>query len=73
MNYNLLSMGNIDLDYYINRYFNRVFLVQYILIFIFLSFVISCVRFIGQWPVLVIVSFIVAMFVYDKLNPQQNS
>lgn len=58
-----------DLNNFVKRYNNREFILLFIFIFFVLSILLAFVKFISQWPILIIFSFIVAFIIYNHFSP----
>ncbi len=57
-----------DLNRFVKRYNNREFLLLFIFIFFVLSILLAFVKFISQWPVLILFSFVVAFIIYNHFS-----
>jgi uncharacterized membrane protein len=57
-----------DLNRFVKRYNNREFLLLFIFIFFVLSILLAFVKFVSQWPVLIIISFVVAFIIYNHFS-----
>ena len=51
-------------DLYINKKFITIYIIIFIVLFIFCTFI----KFLGQWPILLIISFIIAYYIVNKFN-----
>ena len=61
-------MAAFDLNQFVKRYNNREFLLLFLFIFFVLSILLAFVKFISQWPILIIFSFIVAFIIYNHFS-----
>ena len=53
----------------INKIYNQKFILMFIFIFIGLFIFCSFIKFLGQWPILLIISFIITYYLtYKNLN-----
>ncbi len=59
---------NLDLDDFQEKYFHKDFLTLYFIIFFFLYFFCSFVKFLGQLPVLIVVTFFVCVTLQNRYN-----
>ena len=50
------------------KYLNKKFIIVYIIIFIMLYFLISFIRFLGQIPILLIVTFFITYYFQNTLK-----
>lgn len=57
-----------DLNRFVKRYNNREFILLFIFIFFVLSILLTFVKFISQWPVLILFSFVVAFIIYNHFS-----
>jgi len=48
------------------KYFNKKFLILYFMIFIILYIVCSFIKFIGQLPILIIITFLITYYIIYK-------
>ena len=55
-----------------NTYFNNKFITLYIIIFIILFVFCSFIKFIGQIPVLIILTFLIAYYINNTFNSKIN-
>jgi uncharacterized membrane protein len=53
-------------DKYLNQKFITIFIIIFIILFIFFSFL----KFLGQWPMLLIISFFLTYYLYNNSNSQ---
>lgn len=65
-------MAEIDLNYLVKMYSNTEFILLFVFIFFILSIVVSFVKFVSQWPVLVILSLVMAFFIYNAFSSQKD-
>ena len=61
-------MAAFDLNQFVKRYNNREFLLLFVFIFFVLSILLAFVKFISQWPILIIFSFVVAFIIYNHFS-----
>jgi c-di-AMP phosphodiesterase-like protein len=57
-----------DLNHWVKRYSNTEFILLFLFVFFVLSVIVSFVKFASQWPVLVVVSFVVAFVIYNAFS-----
>ena len=62
-----------DLDDIKKKYLNKSFLTYYAIIFVLLYIFFSFIKFLGQLPVLLIITFIVTYYVTDKFKTSTQS
>lgn len=55
------------------KYFNKNFLILYVIIFIILFIICSFVKFIGQLPILIIITFFIAYYLNNMMGQKINS
>lgn len=58
----------IDINHWVKRYSNTEFFLLFFFVFFVLSVIVSFVKFVSQWPVLVIVSLVVAFVIYNAFS-----
>ena len=63
---NIMNYENIK-----NTYFNKKFLVLCIIIFIFLYIFCTFIKFLGQIPILFLLTIIIAYYLYNMLNKKK--
>lgn len=63
---NIMNYENIK-----NTYFNKKFLVLCIIIFIFLYIFCTFIKFLGQIPILLLLTIIIAYYLYNMLNKKK--
>ena len=51
-----------------NKYLNKNFITIFIIIFIIFFIIFSFLRFLGQWPMLLIISFVITYYMYNNTN-----
>ena len=51
-----------------NKYFNKKFLIFYVIIFVLLYLFCSFINFLGQLPILIIITFIIAYYVNNMMG-----
>ena len=51
-----------------NKYFNKKFIILFIIIFFILYIFCSFIKFLGQLPVLIILTFLIAYYVNNMLG-----
>jgi len=54
-----------------DKYFNKKFLVLCIIIFIFLYIFCTFIKFLGQIPILLLLTIIIAYYLYNMLNKKK--
>ena len=55
-----------DYDTIKNKFFNKKFIFIYVIIFLMLSIFCGFIKFLGQWPVLLVITFLISYYVYNK-------
>ena len=55
-----------------NKYLNKKFMILFIIIFIILYIFCSFIKFLGQLPVLIILTFLIAYYVNNMLGNKFN-
>jgi hypothetical protein len=55
-------------EYIKNNYFNKKFIILYTVIFIILYIFCSFIKFLGQIPILIIISFLLSYYLNNMLN-----
>lgn len=56
-----------------DKYFNKKFIIFYIVIFIILYIFCSFVKFLGQLPVLIILTFLIAYYLNNMMGTKINN
>lgn len=56
-----------------DKYFNKQFIFFYILIFIILYIFCSFIKFLGQLPVLLVLTFFIAYYLNNMYNSKNNT
>jgi hypothetical protein len=56
----------IDLQKFQENYLHKNFIVLYVIVFFFLSFFCAFVKFLGQLPVLIIITFIICVILQNR-------
>jgi Flp pilus assembly protein TadB len=56
-----------------DKYFNKQFIIFYIVIFIILYIFCSFIKFLGQLPVLIILTFLIAYYLNKMMNSNKIS
>lgn len=56
-----------------NKYFNKQFIILYIILFFILYIFCSFIKFLGQLPILIIITFLIAYYLNDTLGKKINS
>jgi hypothetical protein len=51
-----------------NKYFNKKFLIFYLIIFVILYIFCSFIKFLGQIPILIIITFIIAYYLNNMMS-----
>lgn len=67
---NILNVDllNMDSNEFQKRYVHKNFIVLFVMVFIFLSVFCSFIKFFSQWPVLIIVTFLICVFLQNRYN-----
>lgn len=55
-----------------NKYFNKKFLIFYLIIFVILYVFCSFIKFLGQIPILIIITFIIAYYLNNMMSNKFN-
>jgi hypothetical protein len=50
-----------------NKYYNKKFIILYIIIFVILYLICSFVKFLGQLPILIFITFAIAYYLNNSL------
>jgi hypothetical protein len=57
-----------DINQFVEKYTKTEFILLFIFIFFILSIVMAFVKFFSQWPILIIISFIVSFILYNHFS-----
>jgi hypothetical protein len=52
----------------IDKYLNKKFITIFIIIFVILFIIFSFLRFLGQWPMLLIISLFITYYLYNNTS-----
>ncbi len=55
-----------DVDTFAERYLQKRFLITYFIVFLILCFILSFVRFLGKWPILIIITFYLTIYLQKR-------
>ena len=61
-------MKGFNINDFIEKYSKREFLLLFLFIFFILSILLAFVKFVSQWPVLIIISFIISFVIYNQFS-----
>jgi hypothetical protein len=62
-----------DYNDLLQKYYNKKFITTYIFIFIVLYLLTTFVKFLGQLPILLVITFILSIYMTKNSIPEQNS
>jgi len=62
-----------DIQNFKDKYLNQRFITIFIIIFVILFIIFSFLRFLGQWPMLLLISFFITYYLYNNSNNQINN
>jgi hypothetical protein len=57
-----------DINKFVEKYSKSEFILLFIFIFFILSIILAFVKFFSQWPILIIISFILAFVIYNHFS-----
>ncbi len=55
-----------DPNIFAERYLQKRFLITYFIVFLILCFILSFVRFLGKWPILIIITFYLTIYLQKR-------
>lgn len=55
-----------DMDLFVERYMQKRFLITYLIVFLILCFILSFVRFLGKWPILILITFYLTIYLQKR-------
>ena len=55
-----------DYDTIKNKFLNKKFIFIYVIIFLMLSIFCGFIKFLGQWPVLLVITFLISYYVDNR-------
>ncbi len=61
-----MDYTQIDIKEFSDKYLQKHFIILYIIILLILCFVLSFIQFLGKWPILLIITFFVAVYLKDR-------
>lgn len=61
-------MPNFDINKFVEKYSKTEFILLFIFIFFILSILLAFVKFFSQWPILLLISFILAFVIYNHFS-----
>ncbi len=61
-------MSSFDIHSFVEKYSKTEFVLLFLFIFFLLSILLAFVKFVSQWPVLLIISFLVAFVIYNHFS-----
>ncbi len=65
-------MININTCDFQEKYLNKSFLTLFVIVFLFLYIFVSFVKFLGQLPILLIITFAICSILQSKMKSQKN-
>ncbi len=57
-----------DINKFVEKYTKTEFILLFIFIFFILSILLAFVKFFSQWPILILISFILAFIIYNHFS-----
>lgn len=57
-----------DLNEFVKKYSNTEFILLFIFIFFVLTVILAFVKFVSQWPVLILISFLISFLIYNHFS-----
>ncbi len=57
-----------DINQFVEKYSKTEFILLFIFIFFILSVILAFVKFFSQWPILLLISFILAFIIYNHFS-----
>lgn len=57
-----------DINQFVEKYSKTEFILLFIFIFFILSIILAFVKFFSQWPILLLISFILAFIIYNHFS-----
>jgi hypothetical protein len=57
-----------DINQFVQKYSKTEFILLFIFIFFILSIILAFVKFFSQWPILLLISFILAFVIYNHFS-----
>jgi len=57
-----------DYQAFIDKYFQKRFIILFFIIFIILCFIFSFFNFLGKWPIFIFITFILAAYVQKRMD-----
>ena len=57
-----------DINQFVEKYSKSEFILLFIFIFFMLSVILAFVKFFSQWPILILISFILAFVIYNHFS-----
>ncbi len=57
-----------DINQFVEKYSKTEFILLFIFIFFILSIILAFVKFFSQWPILLLISFILAFVIYNHFS-----
>ncbi len=61
-------MQNFDINKFVEKYSKTEFILLFIFTFFILSVLLAFVKFFSQWPILILISFILAFIIYNHFS-----
>jgi hypothetical protein len=61
-------MPNFDINKFVEKYSKTEFILLFIFTFFILSVLLAFVKFFSQWPILILISFILAFIIYNHFS-----
>ncbi len=59
---------NFDINKFVEKYTKTEFILLFIFIFFILSILLAFVKFFSQWPILILISFILAFIIFNHFS-----